>query len=177
MANNPVQVFIAVFGDEEQADAALTDFQAADREGSLKLLDAAVVVRRADGKVRLEEPKDPSGRKWATRGAVVGGLVGLIFPPSIIATAAVGAAGGGIWGRIRDKGFPDSELKAIGESLEPGTSAIIAVAEDQVIQRLQEGIEGYRRIARHALSAEAAAVIVAEAKDEPSAESSTGEPA
>jgi uncharacterized membrane protein len=167
MASNPIQVFVAMFDDEKQADAALADFQAADREGSLKLLDAAVVVRRVDGKVRVEEPKDPSGRRWAVRGAVVGGLVGLIFPPSLIATAAVGAAGGGIWGAIRDKGFPDSKLRAIGEGLEPGSSAIIAVAEDQVIERLQRGIEGYRRITRHALSAEAAAAVVAEVEDQP----------
>jgi hypothetical protein len=51
---------------------------------------------------------------------------------------------------------------AIGESLPPGSSAIIAIAEDRVVERLQRGLEGYERIARHALSADAAAVIVAE---------------
>ena len=40
--------------------------------------------------------------------------------------------------------------------MEPGTSAIIAIAEDHVIERLEKGIEGYDRIARHAVSAEAA---------------------
>ena len=93
---------------------------------------------------------------------IAGGLVGLIFPPSIIAGAVVGGAGGGVWGKIRDKGFKDDDLKAVGDSLEPGTSAIIAIAEDRVIERLERGIEGYRNIARHAVSAEAAAAIVAE---------------
>ncbi|WP_052762776.1 DUF1269 domain-containing protein [Jiangella alkaliphila] len=139
-----------------------------DREGSIGLIDAAVVVRRADNKVTFEETSDPSGRKWAKRGAVAGGLVGLIFPPSLLASAAVGAAGGGIWGRIRDKGIKDDDLHAIGDSLEPGASAIIAVAEDRMVDRLMRSLEGYRNVARHAVSAEAAASIVAsDAEGEP----------
>jgi len=167
MTSNPVQVFVAAFDTEEQAGAALKDFRAMDREGSIDLIDAAVVVRGADGKVRFEETADPSGKKWAKRGAIAGGLVGLIFPPTLIASAAIGAAGGGVWGKIRDKGFQDSQLRSIGDSLEPGTSAIIAIAEDHVIERLQRGLEGYQNIARHAVSAEAAAVIVAEVEDGP----------
>ena len=88
--------------------------------------------------------------------------MGLLFPPSIIAGAVVGGAGGGLWGKVRDKGFKDDDLKAVGDSLEPGTSAIIAVAQDQVVERLVRGLEGYQRIARHAVSAEAAVLIEAE---------------
>jgi hypothetical protein len=86
-------------------------------------------------------------------------------PPRIIGTAIVGGVGGGIWGKVRDKGFRDEDLKAIGESLEPGTSAIIAIAEDRVIERLQRGLEGYQNIARHAVSAEAAVQIMAEVEE------------
>jgi uncharacterized membrane protein len=167
MTDNQVQVFVAAFDNEAEAGVALKDFRAMNREGSIDLLDAVVLVHGTDGKVRFEETADPSGKKWAKRGAIAGGLVGLIFPPSIIVGAAVGAAGGGVWGKIRDKGFKDEDLKAIGESLDPGTSAIIAIAEDRVIERLQTGLEGYNKIARHALSAEAAATIVAEVEAEP----------
>jgi uncharacterized membrane protein len=167
MSSNPVQVFIAAYGSEEGADAALQDFRAMGREGSIDLIDAAVAVHTADDKVKIKETADPSGKTWGKRGAIAGGLVGLIFPPSIVAGAVVGGAGGGIWGKLRDKGFKDEDLKAIGESLPPGSSAIIAVAEDHVIERLQRGLEGYDRIAQHALSADAAAQIVAEADATP----------
>ena len=167
MSENPIQVFIAKFGDEVTAKQSLEDFQAMDREGSIELIDAAVIVRGADGKVRFEETADPSGRKWAKRGAIAGGVVGLIFPPSLIASAIVGGGAGGLWGKIRDKGFKDEDLKAVGEEMEPGTSAIIAVAEDRVIQRLQNGLEGYEKIAKHAVSAEAATAIVAEGSAQP----------
>jgi uncharacterized membrane protein len=166
MADKPVEVFVAAFGNESQAGVALKDFKAMNREGSIDLIDAVVLVHTRDGKVRLEETADPSGKKLAKRGAIAGGLVGLIFPPSIIVGAVVGAAGGGVWGKIRDKGFKDEDLKAVGESLEPGTSAIIAIAEDKVLERLETGLAGYEKIQRHALSAEAAAQIVAETEAE-----------
>ena len=162
MATETLNVFVAAFDDESEAGVALKDFQAMDREGSIELLDAAVIVHSSDGKVHFEETADPSGKKWAKRGAIAGGVVGLIFPPSILASAAVGAAGGGIWGKVRDKGFTDEDLKEIGESLPPGSSAIIAIAEDRVIDRLEKGLQGYEKIARHAVSADAAAAITTE---------------
>ena len=167
MSDNPIQIFIAKFGDEAAAKQSLEDFQAMDREGSIELIDAAVIVRGADGKVRFEETADPSGKKWAKRGAIAGGVVGLIFPPTLIASAIVGGGAGGLWGKIRDKGFKDDDLKAVGEEMDPGTSAIIAIAEDHVIERLENGLEGYEKIAKHAVSAEAATAIVAEGSEQP----------
>jgi uncharacterized membrane protein len=161
MTDKPVQIFVASYDNEVGAKQSLKDFQAMHREGSIDLIDAAVIVHTAEGKVKFEETADPSGKKWAKRGAIAGGLVGLIFPPSIIVGAAVGGGAGGIWGKVRDKGFKDEDLKAVGESLPEGSSAIIAIAEDQVLDRLQKGLDGYDRIARHAVSAEAVVAITA----------------
>ena len=166
MTDKPIQVFVASYDDEFGAKQSLKDFQAMHREGSIDLIDAAVIVHTAEGKVKFEETADPSGKKWAARGAIAGGIVGLIFPPSIIVGAAVGGGAGGIWGKVRDKGFKDEDLKAVGESLPPGSSAIIAIAEDQVLDRLEKGLAGYDRIARHAMSAEAAVAITAVASGE-----------
>ena len=165
MSGETMEIFIAAYGTEQGAAAALKDFQAAQRAGAIDLIDGAVVVHTADGKVKFEETADPSGKKWAKRGAIAGGVVGLIFPPSIIASAVVGGGAGGIWGKIRDKGFKDEDLRAIGDSLPPGSSAIIAIAEDRMVEQLERGLAGYEKIAKHVVSAEGAAVIVAEAED------------
>jgi uncharacterized membrane protein len=165
MSSETMEIFIAAYGTEQGAGAALKDFQAAQRAGAIDLIDAAVIVHEAEGKVKFEETADPSGKKWAKRGAIAGGVVGLIFPPSIIAGALVGGGAGGIWGKIRDKGFKDEDLKEIGDSLPPGSSAIIAIAEDRMIAQLESGLAGYEKIAKHAVSAEGAAVIVAEVED------------
>src|SRR6476646_4443437 len=136
MSSSTVEIFVATYGTEEGAGSALKDFQAAQRDGAIDLIDAAVIVHTADDKVKFEETADPSGKKWAKRGAIAGGVVGLIFPPSIIVSAAVGGGAGGIWGKVRDKGFKDEDLKEIGESLPPGTSAIIVIAEDRMVAQL-----------------------------------------
>ncbi|HEX4525440.1 MAG TPA: DUF1269 domain-containing protein [Gaiellaceae bacterium] len=166
MSTSTMELFVATYGTEDGAAEAAKDFQAAERDGAIDLIDAAVIVHTADGKVKFEESADPSGKKWAKRGAIAGGVVGLIFPPTIIASAAIGAGAGGVWGKIRDKGFKDDDLKEIGDSLPPGSSAIIAVAEDRMVEQLQRSISGYEKIARHAVSAEAAATIVAEVNED-----------
>ena len=143
MAESTVEVFVAAFGTENGASDALKDFRSAERAGAINLIDGAVIVHKAGGKVEYQETADPSGKTWAKRGAIAGGVIGLIFPPSIIGTAIVGAAGGGVWGKVRDKGFKDEDLRSIGDSIPPGSSAIIAVAEDRVIAQLENGIEGY----------------------------------
>jgi uncharacterized membrane protein len=166
VSTSTVEIFIATYGTEGGAAAAAEDFKAAQRDGAIDLIDAAVIVHTADGKVKFDETADPSGKKWAKRGAIAGGVVGLIFPPSIIVGAAVGGGAGGVWGKIRDKGFKDEDLKEIGNSLPPGSSAIIAVAEDRMVEQLERSLAGYDRIAKHAVSADAAAAIVAEVDDE-----------
>ena len=163
--SSTIELFVASYGSEHEAAAALKDFRSAERAGAIDLIDAAVVVHTADGKVKFDETADPSGKKWAKRGAIAGGIVGLIFPPSIIASAAVAGAAGGVWGKVRDKGFKDEDLREVGESLPPGSSAIIAVAQDRMIEQLQNGLSGYQKIARHMVSADAAAAIVAEVDD------------
>jgi uncharacterized membrane protein len=166
MADNAIEVFVAAYDAESGARDALRDLQRMENKGTIELLDVALVVHRDDGTVKIEETGDPSSGTWAKRGAIAGGLVGLIFPPSIIASAIVGAAGGGIWGKVRDKGFRDEDLKAIARSLTPGSSAIIAIAEDHVIERLQDTLADYRRVGRHTLSDEAVAAIVADVRED-----------
>jgi hypothetical protein len=54
--------------------------------------------------------------------------------------------------------------------MDPGTSAIVAVAEDHVVERLERGVAGYQRIAKHTVSAEAAMAITAVVEDVDSAD-------
>jgi hypothetical protein len=78
----------------------------------------AVLHVKADGAVKFVESKD-----WgAGRGALLGGAIGIIGGPiGIIAGGAIGA----LAAKLRDSGFPDSQLEQLGRSLQPGGSAVV----------------------------------------------------
>jgi uncharacterized membrane protein len=77
---------------ESEADAQL-DYEAIKElhaAGVIGGYDAAVIRKGDDGKVHVNKD-ETSTRKGAWGGAVVGAVVGILFPPSIIAGAAIGA--------------------------------------------------------------------------------------
>ena len=52
MSSSTLELFVAAYASESEAGAALKDFQAAQRDGAIHLIDAAVIVHTADGKVK-----------------------------------------------------------------------------------------------------------------------------
>ena len=58
--SSTVELFVAAYGTEGGAGAALTAFKTAHREGAIDLIDAAVIVHSTEGKVKFEETADPS---------------------------------------------------------------------------------------------------------------------
>jgi uncharacterized membrane protein len=128
MADVPVEIIVAAFQDPNGASAALEELKQAKKQGLIKIEDAAILVKDADGKLRIKETADMGGGKGAVIGGVLGGVVGLLAGP--IGWAALGGAViGGLVAKSHDGGFSDARLKQIGDSLKPNTSAIIAVID------------------------------------------------
>ena len=93
MSDDPVFVYAAVYADRADADAdydTLLDLHSADLVGSY---DVALMYKDEEGKVHVTKHEKPT-QHGAWTGAAVGALVGIIFPPSIIGAAVVGAAAG-----------------------------------------------------------------------------------
>ena len=151
MTENTVEVFVAAFDNEKQAGEALKDFRAMDREGSIDLIDAAVdrPQRRRQGEVRGDRRPQRQEVGQARRDRRRPRRPDL--PAEHHRVGAVGRRSRRRdLGQGPDKGFKDEDLKAIGNSLQPGTSAIIAIAEDRMIEQLESGLAGYEKIAKHA---------------------------
>ena len=129
MSDVPVQVVVAVFQTEQGADSVLYDLEAAKSAGYYGIQNAAVLRRDKDGKLHIQEKKDWGGGEGAAAGAVIGAIVGAITGPGAVLVGAAGAVIGGLAAKLRDSGFDDERLKALGESLTPGTSALVAVVE------------------------------------------------
>jgi uncharacterized membrane protein len=163
MAENPISVIAAFYADETKASDVLAQLKQMDKDGTIDIMDAAVMVREADGRrVKIKETAELTPKKGALGGAIAGGIVGIIFPPSILAMGAIGAAAGAALGHFTDQGFKNNLLKEIGENLPPGGSAIIAVVEETWVGRFETAVKGYVDLATYALDAEAAAKLTAE---------------
>jgi uncharacterized membrane protein len=76
-------------------------------------------------------------RHGAWGGAAVGGVVGLLFPPSIIGTALVGAAIGGVSGHLW-RGMSRADVKELGELIDTGQAALVVVGESKVQQAIDK---------------------------------------
>jgi uncharacterized membrane protein len=155
----------AVYADQEQAHLLLDTLQKMHRASTITLADAALVTRDAEGKVQVTETREVTTKKGAKRGAIVAGVLGLIYPPSLIASVVAGGALGGAWGKLRDTGIKTGDMKEIGNALEPGRVAVIALAEPEWTPAIERALEaGDGTLVRHGFSAEESQEIEAAAE-------------
>ena len=140
MSDNPVQLVVAAFQDEDSAKEALQDLKQAQRERLIKIENAAVLRKNAKGKLHIKETQDMGGGKGAVVGGVGGAAIGLIAGPVLVVPAAVGALVGGLVAKLRDSGFSNQRLETLGEGLQPGTSAIVAVVEHTWVAKVEEAL-------------------------------------
>jgi uncharacterized membrane protein len=84
-------------------------------------------------------------RKLHSHGGI-DALVGILFPPSIVADIA-GAAAGGLVGYLW-RGMSRSEMKDLGEAgeaLDEGEAALVVIGEDRLEEMLKRELKGALR--------------------------------
>jgi len=140
MSDVPVQLIVAAFKDEKAAKEALKALKEAKKAGLIKIENAAVLRKNEKGKLYIKETEDMGGGKGAAFGGVAGAVIGLIAGPALVVPAAVGALVGGLTAKLRDTGFSNQRLETLGEGLEPGSSAIVAVVEHTWVDKVEEAL-------------------------------------
>lgn len=138
MSDVPVQLVIAAFQEERAAKEALGVLKQLKREKLIGIQNAAVLRKDAKGKIHIKETADMGGGKGSVIGGVAGAAIGLIAGPALVVPAAVGALVGGLTAKLRDSGFSNKRLETLAESLQPETSAIIAVVEHKWVAQLEK---------------------------------------
>ena len=142
MSDDPVFVYAAVYADRADADAdydTLLDLHSADLVGTY---DVALVYKDDEGKVHVTKHEKPT-QHGAWTGAAVGALVGIIFPPSIIGAAVVGAAAGGGLGHIFG-GMSRGDAKELGEHLDQGQAALVVIGKSRASGTARQGANACR---------------------------------
>jgi uncharacterized membrane protein len=115
--------------------------------GAVGTYDAAVLTKDAKGKVH-ENKDETTTRHGAWGGAAVGALVGLLFPPAVIGSAAVGAAVGGVSGHLW-KGLSRSDVKELGDFIEAGEACLVVVGESKFEAALENaGLKAEKEISK-----------------------------
>jgi uncharacterized membrane protein len=88
----------------------------------------ALISRDAAGQVHFHE-KGGSG-VGATFGAVTGGMLGLVLGPvGLLIMLVAGGVAGGVAGHFAGQVIPPEDLRKVGESLPPGSSAYLAIVD------------------------------------------------
>jgi uncharacterized membrane protein len=88
----------------------------------------------------------PGTGAWG--GAAVGAVVGILFPPSIIAATAVGAAVGEVGGHLW-RGMSRADVKEFGELIDDGQAVLIIVGESKLQEAVDKaGLKAEKHVAK-----------------------------
>ncbi len=127
------EMLVVAFDNENDADQVLDSLKGMESMDILDLKNAAVIVRDSSGEVKIKETSDFDTKQGAMGGA---------------------AAGGAAAGKFIDLGLDDDFLKEIGDTLGPGTSAVVALVDFEQVDQAMEELDKFEggRILRYTLS-------------------------
>lgn len=98
----------------------------------LVLVDAALVVKGTDERVRVRETIDPQPGRSAVTGAMWTGLLGFLVggPVGWIAGLGIGAGVGATAAKVIDLGIPDEWITWFKDAVRPDTATVVVLAGD-----------------------------------------------
>lgn len=170
-----VDTFIAYVGIYDSVSNADADYELVKElhteAGLIDAYDAAVIERRADGKVKITKKHETPTRAGGVLGAGVGlatGLVVALFPFAAIGGGLLVAAtgGGAVLGALAGHaaaGMSRSDLKELGEHLDAGQAGLVVVGVSDMGAKIERAMKKARKVEARELKA-STADIEADAK-------------
>jgi len=134
-------LIVFAFDNETEAERMRDKLVDMQKQQIITLQDAAVVIRREDGKVKVKQAQSLVGA-GALGGSFWGLLIGLLFWAPWLGLA-IGAATGAIAGGMTDVGVDDKFIKEVGENIEPGHSALFLLVSDSTPDKVLDGLSDF----------------------------------
>ena len=158
-------VIVARFADMQASQVAYQRLIDAEIAGRLDI--EGVLVANADdtGKINIVKMTDHHTRHGFKVGAVAGVIVGIIFPPSIIASALVVGAGGAAIGKIGNINARNAVARDLASVLTPGSSGIVALVTLEQVEQVKQAIPEATAVKSAPVSEETAAAVKEAAKE------------
>ena len=166
----PIDTFFAFVGVYDDLEDAKVDYEAIkDLHTEADLIDAydaAVVERRADGKVKIVKKHETPTRVGGVAGGGVGlatGLVVALFPAAAIGGGLLAAAtgGGAVLGAVAGHaaaGMSRKDLKEAGEALDAGTAGLVVVAVSDMEAKIERAMAKAEKVEAKQLEADNAEI-------------------
>jgi uncharacterized membrane protein len=167
MAIDTFMAYVGIYDDVSDADA---DYQFVKdlhtKEGLIDAYDAAVVERRADGKVKITKKHETPTRVGGVLGGGVGlatGLVVALFPFAaiggglLVATTGAGAVLGAVTGHAA-AGMSRKDLKELGEHLDAGQAGLVVVAVSDMGAKVERAMKKAKKVEARELKVDNAAI-------------------
>jgi uncharacterized membrane protein len=165
-------LLVADFANIDDAWSAYEALKSAEDGATVKLEGVVVVRRTEDGKLEVQKATDHSTRRGLVWGAVGGAVLGVLFPPSLLASAAVVGAGGAAIGGLRQRHHRKDLGEMLSASIATGHSALVALVSDPGEVRIRRALAQAQWIVQSAVDDTVARDLQAVAKqveDKPSA--------
>jgi len=169
MAIDTFIAFVGVYDDVADADA---DYQVVKdlhtKEDLIDAYDAAVIERRADGKVKITKKHETPTRAGGVLGAGVGlatGLVVALFPFAAIGGGllAVTTGGGAVLGAVAGHaaaGMSRNDLKELGEHLDAGQAGLVVVGVSDMGAKIEKAMKKAQKVETKELRADTTSIEV-----------------
>jgi uncharacterized membrane protein len=165
-ATMAVDTFIAYVGVYDNVSDADADYQLVKdlhtKENLIDSYDAAVIERRADGKVKITKKHETPTRVGGVLGGGVGlatGLVVALFPFAAIGGGliALTTAGGAILGSVAGHaaaGMSRHDLKELGEHLDAGQAGLVVVGVSDMGAKIERAMKKAKKLETKELKAD-----------------------
>ena len=157
-------VVVAAFDDEDAAREAYAVLGEAESQEKIDVEGVLVIRTDSRGKVEVQEMTEHSTRTGAKWGAVGGLVVGIIFPPAILASVIGWGVVGGVLGKIRNVAHRSDVSDELAGTLGPNESGIVALIKGEDIGPLREYLPKARKVRTAGVDDATAISLTEEAK-------------
>jgi len=163
MAIDTFMVYVGVYRNLADAEADYDLVKALHTEaGLIDAYDAAIIHRRADGKVKIARKHETPTRVGGVLGGGVGlatGLVVALFPFAAIGGGLLAAttAGGSLLGAVAGHaaaGMSRDDLKELGEQLDAGEAGLVVVGVSDMGAKIERAMTGAESVKAKELKAD-----------------------
>jgi len=158
-------LLVADFSDTSTAWEAYEVLKSVEDGRTVEIEGVIVVSRSAEGKLEVQKATDHSTRSGLRWGVVGGIALGVIFPPSILGSAAVVGSAGALAGKLRQRHHHSELEQQLEDAIPPGHSGLIALVSDPRAVKISEALERAEAIVESTIDKVEADDIKAAAKE------------